>query len=121
MANDSLIYDFFTSPRFRIRRHLLLILSLALIASHQTYLNFQAYPDIWAYKIYLWLAYLVVIYFNIYVLVPRFLLKKKYALYGLTLSVAILFMLLAKHCIKLAAFSALNISQTYGWVSLLDS
>ncbi|MDR2773133.1 MAG: histidine kinase [Tannerella sp.] len=67
------------------------------------------------------MAYLIVSYFNIYVLVPRLLLKKKYALYGLTLSVAIIFMLLAKYCIKLAAFSALNISQTYSWVSLLDS
>ena len=121
MTENSFIYNFFISPRYRIRRHLLLILSLALIASHQTYINFQTYPDIWAYKIYLWMAYLILCYFNIYVLVPRLLLKKKYVLYGLALSVAIIFMLLAKYCIKLAAFSALNISQPYSWVSLLDS
>jgi LytS/YehU family sensor histidine kinase len=67
------------------------------------------------------MAYLAGIYFNIYVLVPRFLLKKKYTLYGLTLSASIILMLLAKYGIKQAACSALNIPQTYSWVSLLDS
>jgi hypothetical protein len=98
-----------------------LVLSLALIVSHQTYINFQKYPNLWIYKMYLWVAYLAVIYFNIYVLVPLFLLKKKYTLYGLVLSVAIILMLFAKYWIKQAAFSSLNIPQTYGWISLLDS
>jgi hypothetical protein len=115
------LYDFFTSPRYRIRRHIVLILSLALITSHQTYINFQKYPDLWVYKMYLWVAYLTVIYFNIYVLVPLLLLKKKYTLYGLILSVAIILMLFARYWIKQAAFSTLNIPQTCTWISLLDS
>lgn len=121
MTESSFIYDFFTSPRYRIRRHILLILSLALITSHQTYINFQKYPDLWTYKMYLWVAYLTVIYFNIYVLVPLLLLKKKYTLYGLILSGSIILMLFARYWIKQAAFSTLNITQTYTWISLLDS
>jgi sensor histidine kinase YesM len=70
---------------------------------------------------FLWMAYLTVMYFNIYVLVPLLLLKKKYTLYGLVLSVSIIIMLFAKYWIRQAAFSSLNIPQTYGWMSLLDS
>jgi hypothetical protein len=62
MTENSFIYDFFTAPRYRVRRHIVLILSLALIASHQTYINFQKYPDLWIYKMFLWAAYLTVMY-----------------------------------------------------------
>jgi sensor histidine kinase YesM len=70
---------------------------------------------------YLWVAYLAVIYFNIYVLVPLLLLKKKYTFYGLILSGSIILMLFARYWIKQAAFSTLSIPQTYTWISLLDS
>jgi LytS/YehU family sensor histidine kinase len=49
-----------------------------------------------------------------------FLLKKKYMLYGLVLSVSIIIMLFARYWIRQAAFSSLNIPQTYSWISLLD-
>jgi hypothetical protein len=113
MTKYSFLHDFWVSRRFSVWRHVLLVLSLAFIAFHLT--------NVLPYRIYLWAASLTVIYFNIYVLVPRLLLKKRYALYGLALSASVILMLTAKEMIRQTVSSPSDIPQTYGYVNLLDS
>jgi hypothetical protein len=89
---------------------------MGLIAFNETFMCFQHYPDIWVHQTYLWAAYLTGIYFNIYVLSPRLLLKKKYMLYGLTLSASVFLMVAVRDWIKMQ-----YILQTYNYVTLLDA
>lgn len=83
---QAFLYNLLVNSKFRIWRHILFIVSLAAISFNQTYVIFQ--PEIPALGIRLyWIAlgnlasYLAVAYLNIYVLVPRYLMQKRYLTY----------------------------------------
>ena len=94
-----LIYDFLLGMRFRIWRHILLILVIAFVATSGVLSVFgESYPILGS-KIYCILLLslvldLVIIYFNLYILVPRLLLKGKYLQYILVLFVSVFIFLL---------------------------
>ena len=83
---QAFLYNLLVNSKFRIWRHILFIVSLAAISFNQTYVIFQ--PEIPALGVRLyWIAlgnlasYLAVAYLNIYVLVPRYLMQKRYLTY----------------------------------------
>lgn len=83
------LYDFLVDPKLRWIRHLILILFIGLVVSENTYRDYHG--KVSAISFYLILgaclmAYLSVIYLNIYWFIPRFLQKKKYIQYVLILS-----------------------------------
>lgn len=90
----SFLSDFLIKKRFRIWRHVLLILAIAIIAMNSTFGTFGESYSILGNKIY-WLVLfslildLTVIYFNLYILVPKLLLKSKYLQYIVALSILI--------------------------------
>ncbi len=126
MTKHLLSYDLLVSPRFRIARHALLLLALAVIAFNQTSWGFQQYIDKLGNYIYLletglWVSYIVVAYLNIYVLIPYFMLQRKYSLYFIILSFLMILLLLSKLVIERMAFTALDIPHTYNYIVLLDN
>lgn len=81
--------NFLISPRFRLLRHLLLLLVVSVIALQQP-IEEYLYGNI-VYSISLFLISIGAVYINIYILAPRFLFKNKFLLYiGLALGVVIL-------------------------------
>ena len=86
----NLLSNLLISKRFRIWRHILLILIITLVATNGVLSVFGENYSILGGKIY-WIILLslildlVIIYFNLYVLVPRLLLKGKYLQYIIVL------------------------------------
>lgn len=91
---QNILYHFLISPRFRIWRHVLLLLSITFIAINGILGTFGENLSILGDKIY-WIIFsslcldLIVIYFNLYVLVPKLLLKSKYLQYIVALSILV--------------------------------
>lgn len=84
-SNDHIVSRFFTGTVFRPFRHLALLLAVALITlSFLWYLPVLQVPSY--YKVYAWIFYFLVvggiIYLNMYVAVPRLLLKNKLLKYA---------------------------------------
>ena len=89
MNKPNLLTDFLTNDKFRIRRHFLLFFILELFAVQNTYGNFSGIGIIYA-NIANLLVMVAVIYFNIYLLVPKLLFKNKTIPYFLAVVVLIL-------------------------------
>lgn len=82
-------------PEYRIARHLLLILILVVTALNQAFMTMRAGLEAMGSSIFLqagyaFITYLMACYFNLWVLLPRYLLKKKYLMYTLYLSATVL-------------------------------
>ena len=83
---QAFLYNLLVNSKFRIWRHILFIVSLAAISFNQTYVIFQPEIPALGTRLY-WIAlgnlasYLAVAYLNIYVLVPRYLMQKRYLTY----------------------------------------
>lgn len=98
--SDDMLMNFLMAPRYRIYRHLILILFVAMISvnlAHFTFFEDNVFfrRAILIESIGSLILFLVVIYLNIYVLIPRLMLKKKYGMYGLTLFIMVSFLVLA--------------------------
>jgi sensor histidine kinase YesM len=98
IAYHNSVTDFLIEPPFRIYRHVLLFLFLAVIVLYDSTLTYrdsmgQQEHIITVRTLILFLSYSGAIYLNIYVLVPRFLLPKRYWLYMLSFSGIILILL----------------------------
>lgn len=86
-------FHFLINPRFRLLRHLLLLLIISVIAFQQSIEEYLYGNTLYAVS--LFLAFAGIVYINIYVLAPRFLFKNKFLLYiGLTLGVIVLLLLM---------------------------
>lgn len=98
IGKHSFLHDFLISPKYRHWRHIFLVSGLAVISSNQVFIAYQGDVGLLGYQIY-WiclgalLPYLTIIYFSLYVLAPKLLLKNKYTLYISILSILVLFLL----------------------------
>ena len=125
------LYRFLTSSKYRIMRHILLIFFVLLIISfNQTYIIYQPNLEILGSKIYVLalittVIYIIIIYLNLYVLVPRLLLQKRYLAYGGTLSGLVLLLIIALNVQEYTAYTILGIphvrSTYFNYVLFLDS
>lgn len=82
-------------PEYRAARHLLLLFVLVVTALNQAFMTMRAGLEqmgngIFLQAGYVFITYLVACYFNLWVLLPRYLLKKKYLLYTLYLAATVL-------------------------------
>lgn len=98
--NRSFLRKFLIEPEFRILRHLLLIIIMIVISFNQVFFSLTGGKNIsyilsnygskfYLLAFYLCVAYSFVTYFNIYFLLPRFLLKKKYGWYMIYLLLSV--------------------------------
>lgn len=95
---QTFLYKLLMNPDagYRITRHLLLLLAVVVISFNQAYMGFMGYHELLGHNIYLFtlfilITYLILGYFNIYVLIPRLLLKERYRAYFISFFVSIFF------------------------------
>lgn len=110
-SNEStILYRFLVSPELRWIRYLVLILVLSTISFNQVFIIFIDYRDVlggWIYaftSLYL-LTYMAVVYLNLSILFPRYLLKRRYMAYLSLLSVAMVVALLIQMTVEYLAYS----------------
>ena len=93
---QDIIYNLLVSPRYRVWRHMALIVAIIIIVFNQLSVvyNFKLIfvKQLLIYIIPVTISYLIVIYFNLYFLIPKYLLTKKYFRFitGLIISVLVL-------------------------------
>lgn len=126
----TLLYRFLTNPKYRILRHVLLIFSvLVIICFNQTYITYQPSLKALGSKLYLLafittVIYIVIVYFNLYVLVPKLLLKKKYLSYITILSALVLLLIIGMNVQEYVVYTVLDIphirSSYFNYVTLVD-
>lgn len=109
------LYHFLISPRFRIWRHVLLILCITVIAVNGALGTFGENLSVLENKIYWIILFsllldLIVIYFNLYFLVPRLLLKSKYLQYIAALSILVFIYIFINFSSEYYIFKHENIS-----------
>ncbi len=78
LKRSNFMYDFLTARRFRVYRHLFLFLAMGLVALNQIYILWEQFS--WIFLA-LTGAYMGAVYFNLYVLTPRYLFAGKYIKY----------------------------------------
>ena len=93
--DDSFLYRFLVSSRFRVARHTTVVVALFVIACNLVLFSCQGYIEMLGKWIYLlifnmFLLYGGIFYFNLLYLVPRYLLKQRYLTYILSLSGALI-------------------------------
>lgn len=104
---QTFLYRFLVSPKFRMARHVILLFALFVISFNQVYITCQdliAVPEIWMYPIaiYILVTYIFVAYFNLYHLLPKYLLTKRYGTY-------IVMLLLSVACVEMAQMFMENV------------
>lgn len=96
---STFLYRFLISPRFRVGRYALLTTVLAVIAVNQISMTYSNSFDVlgnWIYLLMVFnlLTFIVGIFFNLYNLIPRFLVRRRYVAYFLSLTATMLMVLL---------------------------
>lgn len=127
---QTFLYRFLVSPRYRIARHLLLLMAVAAISLNQNIYTFGSKAGLSEHYIYLagfstLLTYIIVGYLHLYILVPRLLLKKKYPAYIIYSAGSVLLLILIRYLQEYWIFTSAGISPVrsayFNLVSLLDS
>lgn len=98
---STFLYRFLVHPEFRISRHVLLFFALSVISFNLVFIPYQNLVTelkSWMYPIVLYtlLTYAFVAYFNLYYLLPKYLLTNKYGSYVFLLSLSVIGALLAQ-------------------------
>lgn len=108
------IYKFLISNKFRIWRHVLLILGILLISTNQTFGLYQKHLNVLGPKLYviiigIGISYLIPGYLNLYVLIPRYLLKKKYIQYGVTIILSVCLVIIIQDMVEYMSHTLLDL------------
>lgn len=89
------LYHFLMESKFRWYRHLILVFSIGIILANHIYITYEGqteYINVYGIMTGYMLVYLSVFYLNLYIFIPRLLLKNKYIEYGLILLGAMFFL-----------------------------
>jgi hypothetical protein len=91
--DNKAVTNFLINPQHRIYRHLLLMLCISVIAINAAFLSFPYdYNIAFVYGLGLLTIYGGIAYFNLYILVPRYLLRNRYWVYmGILTALVLLF------------------------------
>lgn len=117
--DQTLLYRFLTSPRFRVGRYAVLVSVLVIISFNQTFLCYQdSLTELggmtYLIVLFVWSTYAAVVYFNLRYLLPRYLLRKRYRAYVLLLSAAMGTALMAQIAQEYLVHSLLGIVRMQG-------
>ena len=104
-STNNIVFDFLTEPRFRIGRHVLLILMLIGYSVGQSMYVFDNHTGKLGWVSYVYTAslavvYIVLTYIIIYFLAPHFLARNKFLSFSVVLLGSILFLVVAKNMIE---------------------
>lgn len=114
LHKQTFLSDFLTAPRFKIWRHILLIIGTLAISFNQVYSFFGEYlPEredthIYIITILVWVSYLIVAYYSLYVLIPKYLLTRKYGKYIILLLIAVVLRALSQSLLDYITLTIYN-------------
>lgn len=110
-GTHNLLYRFLFDPALRIARHIVLLITLGVIATDSIILIYSGtdVPTSAIIACYM-VVYLLFIYINIYLLIPRLLLKNRYKQYLISLSVIILIIVTGDICTEYSIHQYYNIA-----------
>lgn len=126
---STFLYRFLISPHLRIGRHVVLMGVLIIISFNQTFMSYQDSLYVlggWIYWIVLFvlLTYAGVVYFNLYYLLPKYLLSKKYFSYIVLLSAtmiaALLTQMMQEYVITIALSAIRMYSDFFSFTMFMD-
>ncbi len=81
--DNNLLVQLIVSKKYRLYRHLVLI--LLILFSFYDYRQ-SSFDSIYSYsKVFQWVFFLIILYFNMYILVPRLLFRNQYGKYSITI------------------------------------
>lgn len=119
--NNTFIPNILTGSKFRIFRHFILLFIISIVASC---INLNGAYKASFYQYYEWLVFFIiftgVIYINMYVMVPSFLLKNRSSVYFILLFLSILILLLLISLSQFV-FHTVDLSKGLNYVSLFLS
>lgn len=100
-GSSSYLRKLLIEPEYRIARHLVLISVLVVTALNQSFMTMRTGLNVLGYKIFIqalfcFITYFFVCYFNLWILIPRYLLKKRYAKYTAYLTGTIFLLILGQ-------------------------
>ena len=128
-TSDNLLYRLLASPSYRPLRHVVFVLAILAISLSQSSHVFVGNANAIGGWIYLLAAssataYLLVGYLHIYCLVPKFLFKKRYAIYIALSAVLVLLLACLKPLQEYLVNESLGIAHSrgsyFGMISILD-
>lgn len=124
-STNNIVFDFLTEPRFRIGRHMLLILMLIGYAVGQSMYVFDNHTGKLGWVSYVYTAslavvYIVLTYIIIYLLAPHFLARNKVLSFFVVLLGSILFLVAAKNMIEYNLSLYLGIAYPINGATLLN-
>lgn len=114
VRTSSLLHKFLVEPGYRTIRHIALIFILMSIAMNQTFMTLRDGLDMLGNKVYIqvlfvFITYLLICYFNLYVLLPSYLLKKKYVHYMSYLALTVFLVVICQTFAERSILIHLNI------------
>lgn len=117
-STSSFLSKLLTGPSYRVVRHLLLITILVIVSFNQSFMTMEKGLEQLGYKIiyqaaFIFVAYLTACYFNLYVLLPRYLLRKQYVRYTACLAAFILLIVTMQTLEERAVQSSLHILDSF--------
>lgn len=124
-STNNIVFDFLTEPRFRIGRHVLLLLIIIGNTMGSSMSLFDNHTGKFGLVSYIYTASLAVVnilfsYFNIYYLAPRLLFRNKHLLYfGIILSIMTLFVI-AKYAIEYSVSLSMGLEYPFSTAKLLS-
>lgn len=129
IVRKTFLYNFLVSPGYRVWRHVTVLLCVFIISINQTYITYQHNIPALGNHIYWIFLYSVTIlvftgYFNMYVLVPQYLLRKRYTAYILLLITSVLLWGISGLIGEYVVYSLLELPHErvtyFNWISVLD-
>lgn len=127
---QTFLYRFLVDSRYRLARHILLLIAVAAVSLNQNIYTYGARFESLKNQVYLagactLLSYVVVGYMHLYLLVPRLLLKKRYMVYLLCSASSVLLLILLRYAQEYWIFTSSGVpplrSSFLNPVSILDS
>lgn len=124
-GQNNILFNFLIQPRFRIWRHIFIIIILSFVSIGQSMFVFGDQAEALGNTIYWYgffnaVAIIVFFYFNLYFLVPRFLLKNRYVEYYIILLAGTAVYLILKGTVEYLILSQLGIVRSVNIVTFLD-
>ncbi len=123
--HKNILFDFLVEPSFKGWRHMIAIIMFSFISVGQSLFLFDNQTESLGNKIYWFgiantIVIIAFLYFNLYMLIPRLLLKSCYIEYLIALLAGTIVYLIIKSIIESYIFSQIGIIRNFNAITLLD-
>lgn len=123
--HSNFLFDFLINPKFRIWRHMLLVVTFILISIGQSIFVYESQMELLGGKIYLigtinTVLILVFVYLNLKTLAPKLLLKGKYVEYFAILTIGTALYIVLKGIVDFYILLDLGVVRNFNGVTILD-